>query len=84
MRKLLIGVILLLLVALPFAAQAGPSQKMCAGLEVRVYGKPITVVPEKCVPCTWNWCGAVLNRCPALVCGSPASVSTDPAGLARH
>ena len=73
MRKVLIGVILLLLVVVPFAAVADDPEELCVGVTVRVYGKSVTAVPEQCVPCTWRWCETVFDRCPRLACGASST-----------
>jgi hypothetical protein len=77
-RKVLFAVILVLVVVLPFGAMADKPEELCAGVQVMIYGKPMPLIPEQCVPCTMNFCGAVLDRCPALICGdsSPRMLTT--------
>ncbi|MEX2557670.1 MAG: hypothetical protein WEB06_18825 [Actinomycetota bacterium] len=70
MRKLLLAVaVALLLVVVPFGAMAdmGP-EELCAGLQVKIYGRPMPLIPEQCVPCTYQLCAKVLDNCPDLVC----------------
>lgn len=67
MRRLLIGLILILLVLMPLSAM-GAKEELCTGLEIEIYGKPKTVVPETCVPCSFDLCARILDKCPAVIC----------------
>jgi hypothetical protein len=69
-RKVLFAVILVLVVVLPFGAMADKPEELCMGVQVMIYGKPMPVVPEQCVPCAYKICALVLDRCPAVICGN--------------
>ncbi|MGH2794637.1 MAG: hypothetical protein ACRDKG_10065 [Actinomycetota bacterium] len=72
MRRTLIGLILILLIVMPLSALAGGSEELCTGVEVRVYGKKVPLVPELCVPCTFDLCAAILDKCPDALCAQGA------------
>lgn len=73
MRKVLFAVILVLVIVLPFGAMADKPEKLCTGVQVMIYGKPMPLAPEQCVPCAFKLCALVLDNCPDLLCNEGGS-----------
>jgi hypothetical protein len=72
-RRTLIGLILILLVVMPLSALSADMEELCTGVEVKVYGKPMPLVPEVCVPCSFDLCAAILDNCPDVLCTGSGS-----------
>lgn len=72
MRRVLAAFILVAAAIVPAQAVADKPEELCVGFELMIYGDPVQLIPEQCIPCSWGWCGAMLNRCPRLICGSAA------------
>jgi hypothetical protein len=78
MRRLLLGLILLVILIAPGVSSARVAKTYCGGMEIMMMGQTYTVVPNTCVTCP-AIAGVVCKALPAPA--PPQLCSAGPAAL---